>query len=476
MVARGSPPPEPCARTQRTTAIAPLLLSLLAPLLGAPVALPDVLARIDATHPKLAAARQEVAAARGKAREKRGAFDPVLTLGSDTLRYNPSTTPGKAGQTDLTEGAVELTLPSGMKIFAGSRLNRGKVKSPAVATGDLGETFVGLKMPLLRGGGPLNEKAVAERQARLGVPLAERAFDGTRLDVRRAGAGAYWEWAGAARRLRIARDLLTIARLRAEGIRARFQAGDLPEVDAIEADGETERRRGSLAKAERDLQKAAIKLGLYLWTPDGRPQPPPTTLRPPELPRATDLDSVAADAVLRRARDARPELASLALQRETLTLGRDLARADRRPQLDLILNPGVDSGVGGIGNTMKAGLLYSVPLRQNAADGRIEDADAKLAKLEADRLNLSGRIEAEVADAVSAVRAAYRRVVSAETELALARRLERAERDRFDLGEGTLFLLNQRERARAESESRLVDVLVEYHAARADLLAAEGGL
>ena len=440
--------------------------------LVAPVDLPVVLARIDAAHPKLASARAGIDAERGKAREKRGAFDPVLTVGSDTLRYNTATDPGTGVDASLIDGTVELPTRSGLSFVAGSRLARGKIKSPTSATG-LFESFVGLKMPLLRGGGEYNLKAIEERQAVLGIRLAERDFDGTRLEVRLDGATSYWEWVGAARRLVVARNLLVIAQIRAEGITERFRVGDLPEVDVIEAEGEVQRRRGAVVKAERDLQKAAIKLSLYNWTANGRPIVPVSVL-PPKLPDATDVTAEEEARANATARTTRPELGVLAVARGSIELDRDLARADRRPRLDLTLGPGYD--FGGIGNTIKAGLLYSVPLRQNAVDGRVAGAEAKLAKLDNDRIQLEGTILAEVGDAASAVRTGYRRVLAAQAELELARRLERAERDRFDLGEGTLFLLNQRERARAESESRLVDVLAEYHAARAALRAAEGTL
>lgn len=461
------------AHRRRTIDLLNLFAFTLATLLAPPLQFSDVLARIDSSHPKLTSARAAVEAERGNAREKRGAFDPVLTVGSDTLRYNTATDPGKAAESAALEAAIELPTRSGLSFVAGSRLARGKVKSPTSATG-LFESFVGVKVPLLRGAGGLNERAIAERQAGLGVTLAERDFDAVRLSTRLGGASAYWQWVAAARRLGIAREILSIAQVRANGIAERVRVGDLPEVDSIEASVEVERRRGGLAGAERDLQKSAIKLSLYLWTESERPIVPRVGAVLPNLPEPTDLSVDDEKLLTRTAQTRRPELTQADVVRGSLALTRDLARADRRPRLDLTLGPGYD--VGGIGNTMKAGLLFSVPLRQNTVDGRVEEAEAKLAKFQADRANLEGAILAEVSDAASAVRFAYRRNLAARAELELARRLEKAERDRFELGEGTIFLLNQRERARAEAESRLVDILAEYNAARAALQAASGVL
>jgi outer membrane protein len=44
----------------------------------------------------------------------------------------------------------------------------------------------------------------------------------------------------------------------------------------------------------------------------------------------------------------------------------------------------------------------------------------------------------------------------------LARQLEEGERARFDLGDSTLFLVNQRERATAEARVKLIEIQAEY--------------
>jgi len=434
----------------------------------------DVLERIDQNYPKLRSARLEIESARAKLQEKRGAFDPVFSIDNSFLRYNASSNRGKTYTTQMSEGAVEMTMPNGMKVFAGSRLNLGNVKSPTSATGDLGEYFVGVKMPLLRGAG-INDKSIAERQARIGVGIAEAGVAATRLDTLLGGGQSYWEWAAAQRRLQIAEDLLRISRERAANIRTRVQRGDLPRIDSIEADTEVKRREGNLAKAERDVQKASLKLALYLWDGDGQPvgltAPAPTDLGRPE-PISPERIREASD----RAVTVRPELRTFDLARDVTQLTLDLARNDRRPSLDLVISPGMDMGASSIGPTVKAGIFYSIPLRQNTADGRINDAQQKLAKLALDRQLTTQQISTEVADAASAVNQAHERYVAAEAELELARSLEEGERRRFQLGEGTLFLLNQRERATAEAAARLVDVIAEYQQAILAFRAASADL
>ena len=431
--------------------------------------LDEVLNLIDLYHPKLRGADAERRIASAKRLEKQGAFDPVVYTGFDFLRFNSEfdskLSRGKVGSSRIADAGVEYLTRFGVKISGGARYNLGKIKSPLSPTGDGGEYFIEMKIPFLRGA-RINEKSAAERQAILGEPLAETDFQVTRLDLILKAATSYWDWVAAKRRLDVARSLLDLAVFRANAIRQQVQAGDLPQIDSVEADLEVQRRRGNIVKADRDLQKAAFKLSLFLWTPNGSPAPipvegnVPSTTPPPVL-----FSDDQARAGERLALDRRPELRALLINQDITRIDLDLAGNQRLPVFDLALSPGRDTGFGSIGNTLKAGANISLPLRQRTADGRIAAASLKLEKLNLDLTNERQRITTEVLDAISAINAAYERYRLAEQEVQLAQTLEEGERTRFALGDSTLFLVNQRERATAEARVKLIDVQIEYEQA-----------
>lgn len=433
--------------------------------------LEEVLNLIELYHPKLRGADAQRRIASAKRLEKQGAFDPVVYAGFDYLRFNTEfdskLSRGKVGSSRIADAGVEFLTRYGVKIFGGARYNLGKIKSPLSPTGDGGEYFIEMKIPLLRGAG-INEKAAAERQAFLGEPLAQTEFQLTRLDLILKAANSYWDWVAAKRRLDVARSLLDLATFRANAIRQQVQAGDLPQIDSVEADLEVQRRRGNIVKADRDLQKASFKLSLFLWTPSGSPAPIPVEANVPSTtPPPVVLTDDQAQAGQRLALDRRPELEALRITQDITRIDLDLAENQRLPVFDLALGPGRDTGFGAVGNTVKAGVNLSVPLRQRTADGRIAAANLKLEKLNLDLINERQRITTEVLDAVSAINAALERYNVALQEVQLAQALEEGERTRFQLGDSTLFLVNQRERATAEARVKLIDVQVEYEQALA---------
>ena len=435
------------------------------------LSLNSFLRTVDANFPKMVSVRLESNLAKSKAQEKRGAFDPVFSFNSDFIRYNPSSAPGKAYETQMSEGTIEVLDRSGAKLAVGARLNNGRVKSPGNSTGDWGEYFVSAKIPLIRDR-LTNAKTVAEKQALLGVPLADQFIRQTRFDVLQKAGDVYWDWVGAGEKLRINQALYDLAVDRAKFIKLRVEAGANPAIDNAEANAEVFRRKGSLEKAERDLQKSELKLQFFLWNQQtiAEPKPLQRTRLPLlasqfELPTQNAIDAGRSTALVER-----PELLGIQLSRDLFSLDLALAENERKPALDFTLGPGTDLGGGGIGLTYKTGLFYSIPLRQNTADGRIIQVQVKLQKLDLEEKQTRQGILIEVSDAVSSLKQTLERVKAAELEVTAARELERGEKIRFENGSSTLFLINQRERGRAEAEIRYADVRVEMEQANLNYL------
>lgn len=430
-----------------------------------PLTLPEFLARVQATYPKLAAADAERRTAPAKLLEKQGAFDPVLVGDHTFTRFNDTGSPGKVKSFTATDASVEFLTPSGAKIVAGAQLNRGDVKSPLSVTGVDGEYFLGIKLPLLRGLG-INPKSAALQQARLGIALADSTYQSLRLEVLVAAGSAYWDWVAVVQRVDVAAALLELARVRAQAVRDRAQAGDLPLIDVVEAEQEVQRRIEGLEKARRDLQKETNKLSLYLWDEGGvAAPPPPPGAAPPAVEPGGVLEELEVTRLQAQALQQRPELRILAAAGEVTRVDLRLARNLRLPDLNLSVQPGFDTGAEGAGPTLKAGISLGLPLRQRTARGLEGQAERKLEKIALDLQFERQRVQVQVQDAANAVNQAYRRYVAAREELRLAQRLEQGERDRFNLGDSTLFLVNQRERSTAEAANRVISIRAEYEQA-----------
>lgn len=434
----------------------------------APLALPEFLAQVEARFPKLLGMEAERQAATAKRVSKEGAFDPQLSTSTEVLRYNSASSRGKASYGAGNEIGVELALPSGAKLAAVRTLNSGSVKAPNSATGSDGAFSLYGKLPLARGGG-INEKAALLQQAQLGEPAALQSVALVRQSTLLDAAQLYYEWAGASAKRRIADELLKVAQFRAEGIKKEFLEKQRSRFDVTEAEAEVDRRQASQVKAQRDQEKAALKLAKYLW--DGTDLQVEQLVAPVLEPPMPIADSERTSSQ-ERALQLRPELKLIALEKAGQRVSERLAQNDLRPTVDLVLGPGLDLGNKGVGETYKVAVTASIPLFQRDAKGRLEEARQKQAKLDREAELLQRMIELELRDATSAVQRSVERFRSAEESWRKNLKLVEGERINFQEGDGTLFLVNQRERAAAEAETLLVDIQVEYAQARVAFRAA----
>lgn len=420
--------------------------------------LQTVLTQVEKNHPKLRGAQLANDIASAKVLEKQGAFDPGLAINSGYQRYNSSSSPGKARDYFYNSATVYRTDPSGIKWEAGWSNNQGFVKSPASSTGDVGEFFVGASVPLLRGLN-INEKSVALNQAKLQAEAVGFDYRQLRLFVLLQAGSAYYNWVTAVLQQSIVEENLGLAQARAGQIKTAIEAGDKAKIDQVEADREVERRREALLKAQRIVQKNAIKLALYLWNSEGQAQEVPLTEAAPQ--ELTDIEILNYGQLAQlqvEALEQRPELRRLDLQKSIVDLDKELAQNQRLPQLDLKIRPGVDTGGNSIGFTFKAGVELIIPLATRTADGRERAAAIKLEKLSLDQVEMIRRILLQVQDAAGEVQATGERLEAATRVYRLARELEEAERLKFQLGDSSLFLVNSRERSTVMAALKVLEI------------------
>lgn len=429
----------------------------------------EVLSHAERHYPKILKAILEQEVAASKILEKKGAFDPVLSLRMDELGFEEI--PGKDKDKEKLQATIDWLTPQGIKVFAGGR--RSTTRPVLFKDDELTRErlFLGFKLPLFRGAG-INEKRLALEKIRLGEPLARVQHRMLRLEVLELSLATYWDWVASARMIPVVQVLLSNAEARAAGIQSQADAGDLPPIRVVEARMEVAKRRELLAKVERKFQATDYKLALFLWEMS-TPRTPPSDLVvvPPPGETSGALESMA----LR----ARPEMEGLALARRSTEFDQRFARNIHRPQVDLTLNPGRESEddvIEPIERRFKYGVVVSLPLNRREARGQLSAARVKMQQIEADSDLTRRQIVMEVRDALSEIRAIQSRLAATEAELELARALEEGERQEFEAGMGTLFLVFQRERARAEVELKLIEILAENRKADIRLRAATASL
>jgi len=431
-----------------------------------------VIDSVYASYPLLEAAFLSRAIADGEMLSARGAFDLKLTGGG---------TSGPLGfyKTNRFGTGASQPLFSGGEIFGGYKIGRGNFQPwfGERETNNGGEFSAGIAVPLAQ-----NRQTDARRAAFFRATYGRNAVEpGIQTQIIAfvwEASYSYWQWVAAGQNHQIARSLLEIAQQRNDGLRKRVNAGDLAPIELTDNRRLIVSRQAALIDARRKLQQSAIKLSLFLRTPEGRPTIPSEDQLPAVFPEAASVDFERMDGDIQRAMSNRPELRFLDFSRRQFEVDLAQARNLYLPEVDAVLFTSQDTGAAASSIRdktpfeLEASLQVSVPLQRRKALGKIQSIEGKIAQLSAKVGFTQDKIATDVQEVYAALLAAIQRIARARESLELARTMEQAERRKFDLGDSNLLVVNLREKATADAARTVLQAMLDYFQAQADYRAA----
>ncbi len=435
------------------------------------IRLDDVLGSVAQTYPLLTIAELERTIAQAEYLMAQGNFDLKLKAGSsfDEIGFYRSR--------GVELGFEQNTQAMGATFFGGYAISGGNFASynGGLLTRGAGEWKGGMYLPLLRNR-PIDERRAELQAADIGRSLANFSVEEQQIGFTFAASQAYWAWVAAGQRYRYANEILQIATTRQSILSEAAGLGQIPVIDVTDNQRAILQRQSTVLATERGLQQAAIALSLFLRDSAGNPYVPRNAQLPRDFPAPSRfgldrLPGATSDALQRR-----PELRFLENERRQVDVDIALARNARNPNLDLQLT--YTQGTGDARNVLrgpeelKGGIFFDLPFQRRKATGKLQASEAKAAQIRAKEQFQRDKIGADVRNALLAVQMAYDRLQLLRQEVDVATRLQGLEKDRFDLGDSTLFLVNLREETTFDAELRAVSATEEYFRAFASYQAA----
>ena len=427
--------------------------------------IPDaVIESVRSHYPPLLAALLDQDIADADLLSSKGRFDPVLRARTDSDSF---------GFYSNQRADVWMEQPlawQGMSLQSGYRLSSGDLApyDGKFGTRSLGEFRTGMRMPLFR------DRTVDSRRAELGKAragqrIARLSVDQQRLVVVSAALLRYWLWVAAGQRLAVTRDVLRAAESRHLLLEEGVRQGQLPAIEAVDNQRAILQRRSALVEAERAFQQAAIELSLFLRDGNGTPRIPSVGEVPARFPEPGSKPGAFLAGAERQAIEQRPEIARVDALADQAAIDLRMARNAAKPAVDLTAgftaeggsNPAVRRGP----QELRAGVAFEFPWRNRVARGREAAASARLKQIQTRSEFARDQITAEVRDATVWIETAIERVRLLADEVRVSRDLEAAERARFEIGEGTLFILNLREQATLDAAIREALAQADYQRA-----------
>lgn len=428
----------------------------------ATLTLPDVLESVARSYPEIEIAIGEIETANGKVLASWGEFDTVASAHSISQ-------PLGFYQTYRNGVGLARPLYEGGEVYSTYRIGDGNFEPwyGERETNEGGEFKAGFSLPVLK------DRFIDKRRADLlksGAMRREvRADVESRLLLfQRFATQAYWDWVAAGRAVLIQRQLLDLAKERVTNIRLRVDGGDLAKIAELDNNRFIAKRQNSIVKAERGLEKAAIKLSIFNRDPIGAPEIAMASQLPEDLPAAgrLALEQIMSDAS--NAIAIRPELVALQAAREAACIDRRYAENLMLPKLDMkgFLGQDVGGETSSTGDKTpfeaQFGIFAEVPIERRSGLGKRQAANGKINQIDAKTRIVQDKIRAEIQDAASALNAAYDQIQQSQQNVELTAQSLEVGRELFKVGDIDLLSLNIYETSFADAKLELLDAQFKY--------------
>jgi outer membrane protein TolC len=427
--------------------------------------LAEVLVSVERQYPPLLAALQDKVIADADVTVAEGRFDLALKAGyeGDYLGFY---------RNDVYRAGVEqATALQGISWFSGYQLGRGTFAAydGKAQTDTAGEYKAGLRAPIFK------DRAIDSRRAELqkamiGRRVADLGADQQKLLIIQLAMRRYYDWVAAGLRYQAAKAVLDVAEQRDQQLKETAKLGQIPQVDVTDNLRAIIARRSQVVEADRGLQLTSIELSLFYRDDSGQPRLASPTQLPPAFPTMQEFSDQRLQDDIELAIRRRPEIQRFAAQRNQVEVDRKLALNQLMPNIDVQFSYTRELGdrvVKRGPDDLVASLIFDMPAQRRQAKGREMASLARINQFDQRERFARDQVAAEVRDAYSALLAAFQRAKLLRQEVEVSRQLEDAERIRFQLGEGTLFLVNLREQTTFDAAIREVGALNEYFRALA---------
>lgn len=378
--------------------------------------------------------------AQARAETTQGAFDTHIGLKYDKKQYPVS-------DGEFTDVFVEKPTESGVGLLLGYRKAEGTQEYNNIKTGDEGEFRLGVKVPVIAVIQGMNERKYRLRSATIDAAQSDfTAKDNLRL-LRFEIFSGYYGLLYRKEVMDLESGLLDRARQRESYIEDKVRVGELPEIGLLEVRQQILNREQRLREAKNAYEVSHNGLLRYLGLTR---EVFDDQYVLPSLPDDTGK-LLSEDSVLRYALENRPDLKALEYETDRYELRDDFIAVEKYPRLNVSLYGVHDLQYD---NGFKVALDMDFPIERRQYHGKKREIEEGRRAIEESLRRKRIDIETDLSNRLTSLRSLQDNIAMVEQEIAIARRLEAAERKRFRLGASDLMLVNQRELYTLEARLR----------------------
>ena len=426
-----------------------ILLALITPLsvfAQNTLSISNTLDLINQYHPIAKQADLKVDLSKAALMSTRGAFDPAFYLNNEQKTIN--------GKNYFYYNNPELKIPTwyGIEVKAGYENNYGDRLSNESTFGK--SSYLGVSIPLLKD--LLIDKRRSDlAQSKILVQLSKEERQLMLNDLFLDGASSFWQWTYAYQKQSLFSSILTNAKARFDFIKKSFQSGDRAAIDTVEGLLQLQNIINLQSQAWAEQIEEQSKLSNFLWDANQQPYELNENIIPDTSWLKIDLNQLlipTLSEVIDEANLIHPKIKLLDSKNDILKIEKQYKAQNILPTLRInynFLNKGYQFSnpitQSLYNNNYKAGIQFGLPLFLRQARGDLKQANIKIAQQEQETKQVKLEIENKIKKYYAELIALKNQQLVTNNSVVNAKKLLDAEFQRFEIGESSLFLVNNRE-------------------------------
>ncbi|MBT8185754.1 MAG: TolC family protein [Eudoraea sp.] len=427
----------------------------------------EYLGYVKKYHPIVRQAQLQIDVGQANLMKARGGFDPKIEVDYDRKKFKGTE------YYDRLNATFKVPTWYGIELKGNFEQNQGDFINPDEIVPSDGLYSAGVSFSLGNGFW-INQRMATLKQAKF---LRERTKADRDLEVNQVlyeASLAYFNWLRAYKDNSIYQNFFINARTRFIGIKRSAEAGDLANIDTVEAKIAMQNRELGLEQAKVALMKRRLELSNFLWLDANIPvelqdNVIPNTGLDGEVDISLEINDKPLDSFTL---ENHPKIKSQEFKIEGLVVDKRLKSNRLLPVIDLEYNflttqPEILRSFES--QEYKGGINFRFPLFLRKERGDLKLAKYKLREAEYEFDN----IQLEIRNKVTAI---YRELGSFETQNQLIENIVAdystllgAEERKFSFGESSLFLVNSRESKLIDAKLKQNELQNKYFSTKASL-------
>lgn len=420
--------------------------------------------RVTKHHPLAMQADLKLEQGDATVRKARGGFDPKAFSDVSQKYFSD-----KQYYSVINSG---LKIPTwyGVELKSGYSQNDGVFLNPQNSTPSAGLWYAGISVPI--GQGLFIDKRRAElRKAKIYQESTKAERDLLYNELLYNAGKAYWDWFENYNTIKVYQNALDVSKQRFDAVKQGALFGDKPFIDTVEAAIQVQNRMLNLQEAELDYKNNSALLSVYLWV-DGI-----VPLEISELNRPVNSENLPTVSVNQELTDAldsltnrHPLLKQYQFKIDQLKIDKKWKQEQIKPQLNLKYNAinqpvGNDAFASYNMNNYTWGVEFNMPIFLRKERGDLELAKLKINDAEFELLSKQASITYKAISALNELETTEQQIVLYARTVNDYSRLLNGERQMFNAGESSLFMVNSRESGYIKTQIKYIQLLSKNHKA-----------